>query len=220
MSYGFRTLSKGTWDASSKSSVFILSQYVSFNRRSLLTLPTLPPRQILIGTVHLDYTPQLRASHIDIAIQALSTSSTDTPIGASIFCGDTNFISYAETEPLLRAGFIDGWLSAHPAPTYDSDPNFLISTGTVTGSTVDLLLGDPTYGEIGIRKRGEGPREGEEVRRLDLLMCRGWRVKGCQVTGDMPIPLRKLKRSGVMEGDDLVVWSSDHKGVYIDVEVA
>ncbi|KDQ11503.1 hypothetical protein BOTBODRAFT_177331 [Botryobasidium botryosum FD-172 SS1] len=205
-------------------------------------LPNTPP--ILIGTVHLDYTPQLRASHIAIAIRALSMSSAGGPVAASILCGDTNFTDYSETAPLVQAGFVDAWVVGRYGPNLNApnvskasvitdtgapatapgsarNANATLSVGDThpDGTAVDWLLVDPTFGETGVRKRGEGSRESEVVRRLDLIMCRGLRIDACKLAGEDPIPQKALRASGVKEGDDIVVWPSDHKGVCVDVKV-
>ena len=134
-----------------------------------------------------------------MAIQALSFSSIGPP-PACILCGDTNISSYSEITPLLEEGFSDSWLTAHPTD----------------GDAPNLMLVAPTYGQTGIRKR-ESKAEREEVaKRLDLILCRGFKVLDCNLIGKEPI---RSSGTGIEDLNDWMIFPSDHAGVFTDLSV-
>ncbi|KIO16312.1 hypothetical protein M407DRAFT_86159 [Tulasnella calospora MUT 4182] len=196
-----------------------------------LTVVELKPRTfvaqpILVSTVHLDYTPELRKRHFRIAIDTLSGSSPDKPI-PSFICGDTNIDSYNEIQPLLDAGFVDSWIATHPpTPVAPATSPFSDPTSGATATpppeySPDLIHVDPTYGQTGVHLPGKPKKE--NVRRLDYLMCRNMNVKTAKLVGTEPIDKDKVNLSfgneeqKALEG--VKVWPSDHVGVLVDLEV-
>jgi len=146
----------------------------------------------------LDYTPEIRATQFAASISTLSATPT------SVFCGDTNIDTYPELEPLLSAGYVDSWLDTHP--DFANSPN-LRDVGV-------------TFGIAGLREAGSLIGTDGPPRRLDYVMARGMKVKGCElVRGDL-IPKKKWATGPEEQKLDLEVYVSDHLGVLTDVELA
>lgn len=191
---------------------------VSQTGRGLLVLELRPPRsknpvgalmrflmqpadsqlhKLLIGTSHMDYTPQIRATEFASAISTLSATPT------SVFCGDTNIDTYPELELLLSAGYVDSWLEMN------SD----------VANSPNLREVGVTFGTAGLRfspslDNGDGP-----PRRLDYVMAKGMKVVGCELVGTEPIPKEEWAKTPQEEELDLVVYVSDHLGVLVDAKL-
>jgi len=174
---------------------------VSQTGRGLLVVELTPPRSkhpILIATSHMDYTPQIRATQFASAISTLSVTPT------SIFCGDTNIDSYPELEPLLSAGYVDSWLDTHPEFAHSSD----------------LRAVGATFGTVGLRGSHSPVKDEGPPRRLDYVMARGMKVRGCELVGENLIPKEKWATNSEEQELELDVYVSDHLGVLVDVELA
>jgi len=166
-------------------------------------------RTLRLGTVHLDYTPELRAAHMEVCMRALGGSD---PNASGILCGDTNMKSYAEFDQIRAAGWEDAWPAIHPQ-----------AEGETVSEGSDLLTLDPTYGKYGIRvDGGTRPLNGREFpRRLDVTLCKGLTIKACKLVGDQPLSKAVLQAGTPGEvSDEFTVWPSDHVGVCTDVEWA
>jgi len=166
------------------------------SRNSLTLEPSI--YQLLIGTSHLDYTPEIRAAQFASSISTLSAAP------ASVFCGDTNIDTYPELEPLLSAGYADSWLDTHP--DFANSPN-LREVGV-------------TFGIAGLRQGGSPIGSEGPPRRLDYVMARGMKVKGCGLVGGELIPREKWATAPEEQKLDFEVYVSDHLGVLADVELA
>jgi len=174
---------------------------VSQTGRGLLVVELTPPMSkhpILIATSHMDYTPEIRATQFASAISTLSVTPT------SIFCGDTNIDAYVELEPLLSAGYVDSWLDSHPEFAHSPD---LREVGV-------------TFGTAGLGGSHSPIKNDGSPRRLDYVMARGVKVKGCDLVGEMVIPKEKWVMSSEEQELELEVYVSDHLGVLVDVELA
>jgi len=173
---------------------------VSPTGRGLLVLELTPPRSkhpLLIATSHLDYTPRIRATQFASAISTLSVTPT------RVFCGDTNIDAYPELEPLLSAGYVDSWIDVH------SD----------FASSPDLREVGVTFGIAGLRGSDAPDNSEGPLRRLDYIMARGMKVKGCRLVGDKPIPREKWATSPEEQKLDLEAYVSDHLGVLVNIEL-
>ena len=153
--------------------------------------------QLLIGTSHLEYAPEIRATQLASSIFTLSATPT------SVFCGDTNIDTYPELEPLLSAGYVDAWLETHP--------DFVNSP--------DLREVGVTFGIAGLHEAGSPIGPEGSPRRLDYVMARGMKVKKCELVGGELIPKEKWATGLEEQKLDLEVYVSDHLGVLADVEL-
>lgn len=78
-----------------------------------------------------------------------------------------------------------------------------------------------TFGIVGLRgsdspiKDDDGP-----PRRLDYVMTRGMKVKGCELVGERLIPKEEWATDSEEQELKLDVYVSDHLGVLVDVELA
>ena len=152
----------------------------------------------MIGSSHLDYTPEIRATELASSISTLSATPT------SVFCGDTNIDTYPELQPLLSAGYVDSWLDTHPDFT----------------NSPDLREVGVTFGTAGLCKAGSPIESAGPPRRLDYVMARGMEVKRCELVGGEMIPKEKWATGPEEQKLDLEVYVSDHLGVLADVELA
>lgn len=161
---------------------------------------------LVIATTHLESyhsNDVERREQIDDALGTLG-STTSVP---TVWCGDTNIVTYDELKPMLDNGFVDSLRVANPVvfnvTKSESDPP--ADGGPPTyAATEPLYRSMPTFGTT-----FKTPDADKRTKRIDYMLVRGATVQAAALVGDQAI-------DGVQSEESLdgKLYPSDHLGIW------